>query len=646
MSRTDDARDKYRRLRAQGYSQGKAAKAVGYSEAWGYKLEREERDLQNRQAEAEGGMPKPLGELDGGVKDCLTDFLLFRETFLARRPVAWAADAAMRTVEWLTDRDEETFAVMNMPPGAGKTTLFTLDIPLWLMCGGGHGDPAIGRAIRIMLGSETKHVSKHYVTALRNMLERQRPFWDKVQKRGAEMTLIEAFGRFKPKKTLGEYELWRDDQFVVAQIGELEMYEKEPTAQAASREGGFLGERVDFAAWDDLVTKKNSRNAEVAEEMSSWFEEHAESRIEPGGVLLLVGQRLSNLDLYRNRLDATYVDLSGTQRRVYERVIYPAHNEATCDNGQLSETCTEWDGTTGCLLDGKRLHPHALAKARHKGRYRTVYQQEDSNPEDLLVQEAWIYGGTDSEDYEAEGCLDEDRSFFEWPEASAPLIDVVRVDPSVSKWWAFEWWALETEAPFREWLIWGQRKKMLAGTDSGFLDYNPRDKKHVGEMERLQNLSGDLGHPIRVWVVEQNAAHKYLFQTHAFRTWQHKWPKVAVYAHSTQSNKINDDFGVAALLPQSYKLGLSRLPYAKGIEVRNYVKLKIDELTKYPDYPTDDTVMADWFGKVRRQDILQRAKSVHRTDYNTPSEDLPAYLQGVPPYLGTPDYLGGMRVNA
>lgn len=617
--------------RGEGYSVENAAKFVKRSASWGWNLEAErKKQIEARtsyEAEHEPN-PKSLEQLDGGVRDTLTDFLLFREVFLARRPVAWAKDAAMRTVEWLTDRDEETFAVMNMPPGAGKTTLFTLDIPLWLMCGGGVGDPAVGRAIRIMLGSETKHVSKHYVVALRNMLERLNPFWDKRQQRRAEMTLIQAFGRFKPKKVLGEYSLWRDDQFTVAQIGELEMYEKEPTVQAASREGGFLGERVDFAAWDDLVTKKNSRNSDVADEMEEWFEEHAESRIEPGGVLLLVGQRLSNLDLYRKRLDANYMTLEGTQRPVYERVIYPAHNDNECANGGLSEDCTEWDGTEGCLLDGSRLTPNKLSKALSMGRYQTVYQQKDANPEDLLVQEAWIYGGTDSDGYEADGCLDHERGFFDWPDV--PLIDYMTVDPSVSKFWAFEWWALEPVEPFRSFLIWGQRRKMLAGTDNGFLDWNPKTRSHVGEMERLQVLSGELGHPIRVWVVEQNAAHKYVFQTHAFHEWQRKWPKVSVLSHSTQANKIDKDFGVESLIPQSYKLGLSRLPWAKGIEVRNYLKWKLDELTKYPDFPTNDTVMADWFGKNKREQILWRARALGRPDYGMSKADptQPGYMRG------------------
>ena len=597
---------------------------AGCSEQHVYNIKRRDRDARIHQEKLEGGEPRSLEQLDGGVKDCLTDFLLFRETFLARRPVAWAKDAAEKTVEWLTNHDEETYAVMNMPPGAGKTTLFTLDIPLWLMCGGGHGDPAIGRAIRIMLGSETKHVSIHYVIALRNMLERVNPFWDKKQKRRAEMTLPQAFGRFRPKRSLGEYDLWKNDQFVVAQIGELEMYEKEPTVQAASKEGGFLGERVDFAAWDDLVTRKNCRNADVADDMEAWFEEQAESRIEPGGVLLLVGQRLSNLDLYRKRLDATFTDLQGQQKQVYERVIYPAHDEMNCVNGGLSDDCTEWDGETGCLLDAQRLHPLALAKARSKGRYETVYQQKDANPEDLLVQEAWIHGGTDQDGYEADGCLDHDRGFFEWPDVEG-LIDYVCVDPSVSKWWAFEWWTLEPVAPFRSWLIWGQRKKMLAGTDSGFLDYNPKTLQHVGEMERLQQLSGELGHPIKVWVVEQNAAHKYVFQTHAYQTWQEKWPRVSVLSHSTQTNKIHQDYGIEALIPQSYKLGLSRLPWAKGIEVRNYLRWKIDELTKYPDYPTDDTVMADWFGKVRRPQILERAKSFNKKTADPVQPHVPGF---------------------
>lgn len=619
----------YRQGRAEGKSQEKAAKDAGLSAAWGYKIERQDRDTRKRQEQTEGGRPKTFEQLGKKAQRSLTDFNYFRKAFFARDDNPWANVAAEHAVAWLTNPDERDLGVWNMPPGAGKTTLVH-DLCVWLISGGGFQDPQKGRAIRIMLGSETKHVAKHLVVRLRQTLERPGLFYDKTKKVSAELCLLEEFGRFMPQKTLGEYSLWRDDQFVVAQVGDLGVYEKEPTVQAASRESGFLGERVDLAVWDDLVTRKNCRNSEIAEELATWFEDEAESRLEPGGVLILVGQRLSNLDLYRNRIDATFNDEDGEAHKVYHHITFPAHNETTCANhGNLGPGCVQWDGREqGCLLDAHRLSWKDLLRARSKGNYDTVYLQKDSNPEDVLVQEAWIYGGTDPDGYEADGCLDTDRGFYEWPQGHN-LIDVMRVDPSVSKWWAFEWWAVETVAPFREWLIWGQRRKMLAGTDSGFLDFNPKTGLHVGEMERLQNLSGELGHPIRVWVVEQNAAHKYVFQTHAFRTWQQKWPRVTVLAHSTQSNKIDQNFGVAALLPQSYKLGLSRLPYAQGTEVRNYVRYKIEELTKYPDYPTDDTVMADWFGKVRRQEILQRAKSLHTTNYNPPSRDTPSFLEPV-----------------
>lgn len=628
---------KYRRLRGQGFSQEQAAKKVGLSGAWGYKHERLEKKQIEIARENEPPPPKALHQLDGGVKDTLHDFNLFAETFLARRPVPWRLDAANRVVGWIMDRSKDTYAVLNMPPRAGKTTLFTLDIPLWLLCGGGIGDPEIGRAIRILLGHRVEKISKQYVVLMRNILDMERPFYDKEQRRDAELSFVEAFGRFRPRRTLGEYDLWRDNQFVVAQIGERAVYNKEPSVQAASQEGGFLGTRVDLSVWDDLVTSSNCRNIQVAEQTNDWWESEAEERIEPGGVNLLVGQRLGNLDLFRYQLDKMLTDGEGNQVRLYEHIIYPAHNDSTCTNTGVSDSCNQWDAKDeGCLLDAHRLNAAKLYQAMTKGRYRTVYQQEDANPEDILVHEAWIHGGEDSEGYPAEGCLDMQRGFYEWPDKPG-LVNYVCVDPSVANYWAVEWWAMEPEPPHTTWLIWGARKRLLAGTDEGFLDYNPRTQQQVGLMEEIQTLSGDLGHPIQVWVVEQNAAHKYLSQTHAFGLFKQRWPQVSVLTHETQKNKGDKDWGIQALLPMRYKLGLKRLPWAKGVEVRNFVKYKITELTKWPQYATDDTVMADWFGENRRKQILQRAEVLNRRDFGRQTDILqPRYMSDGPEM---PEYL-------
>ena len=62
----------------------------------------------------------------------------------------------------LASPDRE-FIDVNMFPGIGKTTLWAHDIPAWLITRGFVGDPAVGRALRMMWGSRVMKVSKHLV---------------------------------------------------------------------------------------------------------------------------------------------------------------------------------------------------------------------------------------------------------------------------------------------------------------------------------------------------------------------------------------------------------------------------------------------------------------------------------------------------
>jgi len=101
--------------------------------------------------------------------------------FLLRRPVPWRQDAADRVVEALQDRTARSYMVLNMPPGSGKSTLFTHDIPAWLICGGGLCDPLRGRATRVMLGSFGFRSAVHYVMRIRRLLESPRPFLRQVE---------------------------------------------------------------------------------------------------------------------------------------------------------------------------------------------------------------------------------------------------------------------------------------------------------------------------------------------------------------------------------------------------------------------------------------------------------------------------------
>jgi hypothetical protein len=606
----------------QGMSIAKSAKAVGRSQSWGKRQVKEYREKGGFIIHGDSSEPRQLSDLDGGVKDTLKDFSLFRKTFLCRDESLWAKDAADRIVERLLDKEQKDYVVINTPPGVGKTTLFTHDIPVWLICGGGSLDPAFGRALRILLGSKTKNVATHYVERLRRLLETRRPYYDKQSKRRAEISLIDSFGRFRPKTTEGEDYVWRRDQFTVAQLEDIDLYEKEPTVQAASRESGFLGERVDFYSWDDLAVRENSFNADLSAALGNWFEDEAETRLEPGGVGLLVGQRLSSIDLYRNRLDAIWTDETGEEHKRYDRIVYPAHFDEGCDGRHR-----QWDGESGCVLDETRLPWRELERVASKGNYRTVYLQEDHNYENQLVLPVWILGGTDPYGYEAPGCMDRDRGFYNWFPGQS--VDYVTVDPSAGNFWACEWWSLNVKTGIRS-LVWGHRKRMQAGD---FLDWNPKELVHVGLMEDLQTKSvSAFGHPIRCWIIEANAAHRYLFQYEHYRSWRKRWPLVDVISHVTQKNKADPELGVEATLPMGYRMGMKRLPgkhaeSATDMAQVSYVRQKVKELTEYPYGSTDDTVMADWFGEYNLENIKRIGAKFEHWGKRTEPPNLPPYLK-------------------
>jgi len=604
-----------------GLPVAEASRRLGIEKSTGYRWAKglkggETQTALAKKAQLEVPPPLPWEKLSIPAQEMLSDFNAFSEMALCRHPAAWRLDAAQRSVEYLLNKDERDYVVANVFPGSGKSTLWTLDIILWLLCGGGTKDPTYGRALRFLVGHESKIVSTHYVLRIRRMLELTRPYYDKEQQRRAEVCLAREFGRFKPDVQHGEESLWRADQFLVAQLQDIDLYEKEPTVQAASREAGFLGERIDYAVWDDLVTSKTMRTPEVSDSHAKWFEDEAETRIEPGGVCWLVGQRLGPLDLFRNRLDKQWVDDEGQSHQKYHHIVYPAHNEATCDGNHR-----QWDlKEEGCILDEYRLPWKEIIRLRNEPNFRVVYQQEDTDPSTALVLPVWIEGGLGPYLEEHPGCYDRERAFYEWPK-NVTTVNYCTVDVAASGWWACEWWAVEPRTTIN-YLIYGVRKKMGA---NDLLDWNNNEQKHVGLMEELQTGSVLAGHPIRVWIIEANACQRHLFQYEHFHRWKRKWGYVEVIAHQTQKNKLDPILGVEARIPMGYRIGRKRLPRKPGTDSLNYIKHKVHELTTYPSCKTTDTVMADWFGEANLEEIIRLGTKP--MEAWRPDVKLPPYLE-------------------
>lgn len=511
------------------------------------------------------------------------DFAYFRRRFLGRRSTPWQERAGyevLRQLEEARATNTRRFVVINAPPGSGKSTLFTHDIVCWLI--------ARDRTIRAMIGSGTERMARSYVGRVRRTLEREAPLKASAaaMMRGvgidAESTMAEDYGVFRPEDRA---EKWSAAEFTVRQIDGVDIDDKESTVSAWGMDSQFLGGRFDVVVWDDLVTKKNSKTAEGRAALAEWWDAEAETRIEPGGVLILQGQRINPDDLYRYCLNK----LDDDDTPMYVHINYPAHDEARCTH-EHGATALAWPD--GCLLDPIRLPFKFLNghKRRNPKAYNLQYQQQDDYGDAGLVLMEWITGDTDRDGYPSPGCLDKQRGILEPP---VHLLDGigwshVTVDPSPTEWWGVIWWLWDPSAQQR--IIIDIHRRRLAPQD--FLSYDIESGEWGGILHQMWLDSNRLRIPLQMVVVEINAAQRWLLQQPHVQRWQ-KMTGVTFVGHTTNVNKSDPKYGVESI-GDEFRQGLVRIPWNGGV-ARSKSEELIHELVRYPDGETDDLVMSTWF---------------------------------------------------
>jgi hypothetical protein len=583
--------------RSQGASQKEAAAIAGFGESTARALERKR---QERLPTDEAGRlkrqrdPLTIRELGPEADRALRDFGYFQRRYFGRIAYAWQIEAAEKVVELLASPHKE-FLVVNAPPGSGKSTLFAHDIPAWLT--------VRNRQIRGMIGSATSNLAAGYTDRLRRTLGRTLPQKnpdDEIQ-RGlaldAETTLSADFGRFQ---AVGD--MWTRDSFVVQQHEDMGMIaEKEATWSAYGMDAGYIGQRFDFVIWDDLVDPKKQRTIEAQEALQDYWDDVSEPRLEPGGLLVLQGQRFSSNDLYRYCLDKVVgedIDFDTGEvlgrKPKYHHILYKAHYEEKCLHAETHKRGAP-AYPNGCLLNPERLPWRELSShmANRSERFEVVYQQQDVDPATVLVPKAWIYG---NDGYP--GCVDEDRDRLELPKnpdgsnaLAGDLVSYMTVDPSPTKFWALEWWVYQATVEYR-WLMDLERRPMEANE---FLDFNHATQRFTGILEEWAQTSVDLNVPITHVIVEHNAAQRFLLQYDTVRQWMSR-RNIEIIGHNTHRNKSDPDFGVESIR-EHYKFGRKRLPYKRDSDGFICSMKLINELTTYPHGKTDDCVMADWFGE-------------------------------------------------
>ncbi len=545
----------------------------------------------------------PVDRLSERARRGLDDFDYFRRVYLGRVPSPWQVDAAYKIVNFL-ESDEKEFLVLNCPPGAGKSTLFH-DVAVWVI--------VRNRAIRVMIGSVSQTLAKQYSRRIRETLERPVPLQPdpEMVRRGlalnAESCVSLDYGRFKPG-TQGA--LWRAEEFIVEQQTTGGLDNKEPTVSAYGIDSEFIGHRADLVLFDDVASPENAKESAARDKLLERWDSMAEARVDPGGVLAVIGQRLGPGDIYAHCLaKVTYDDFGdeydGTdqtsqavdepvKKQKYHHLTYKAYYEEL-DTGPASRTTKAPPWPEGPLLDPFRLSWRDLSYIKHSNpqKFQVVYQQEDLEQGNYLIERTWATGGFGVDGVLYPGCIDRDRRPGHIPPGlRQPIISIASVDPSPTQFWAVQWWLYQPETNLR-YLIDVERCKLTA---EELLGYNVGSGEYSGIMEQWQERSDELGYPISHWIVEVNAAQRFLLAHDFVRRWQ-ALHGVNVVPHTTSRNKLDENLGVEALLPALWRTGQVRLPTM----TENWKTLAfIDEMTSWTRDKKrgTDLVMAHWFAEL------------------------------------------------
>ena len=604
---------RYWKLRGEGKNIVRAAAGAGVSRATAQRWEKQRvntsegwtpvseikdvKGVKRVAAMIEAGLPGPiaLDKLGERAKRGLEDFAYFRLVYFGHPSTPWQLDLVNRLMAAIASENREYIDV-NCPPGTGKSTLMH-DFVCWLICR--------DRTVRVLMGGSTAVNASKALNQVRRSLERVIPLRadPKNIARGiavdAETTLAKDYGRFKPT----DREIWTREAIVVMQhAGAGAIEEKDPTVSSFGAGTEFTGGRYNVCIWDDMVSPQKVSSPDYREELEDLWVKTCEPRTEPEGICLLVGQRLAPDDLHRFVLDmvqppeddddvdqvdeeAEVVVDPGRANMKYQHVVYKAHYDDRCTGVHRK---SDPPFPEGCVLDPYRVPWRDIASMRENtgANFNIVFQQEDAEPDKVLVQKHWVYG-----DSSHIGCIDLDRDVWEIPRglSNAACIVVATCDPSPTMFWSIQLWVYDTGSKQR-FLIDHVRQKMEAPR---LLEFDPvKEGRYTGIMEEWQEQSERIGFPIQTWIIENNAAQRFMLQMAHFRNWRIA-RGVDVIPHSTQGpHKADPNFGVQTLSTQ-WRTGRVRLPW-KGEGKIKSLRL-VDEVTRYPNVRTDDCVMAEWF---------------------------------------------------
>lgn len=617
----------FERALERGCTMAEAAREAGVGYSWAKKYSKGIRnpssnataaryDLRRKLTKAEGvGRPLLRTEMCDEALQALEDFPYFRRRYMGRATPPWQLEVAGQVEAALRSPDRE-YIVENVAPGFGKSLLLT-DLGAWAT--------ARDRSLRGLFGSAVMTNARRQCHQLRRTLERTSLVL--ASESDMRMGAVDAvgvlaadYGLFRP---IGRQDIWRTEEFVVVQANQEAIESKEPTWSAVGMDSEFLGNRFNLMFWDDLATDATIRTTESIEKQRDWWDGTAETRLEPGGALFLVGQRMGADDLYRYCLDKILPDDEeeddpdlDTAPRMYTHILWPAHDQTKCQGEHGLDAPPQ---PVGCMLDPTRFTRKDMRKAESKPRtWQIQYQQENANPIEATVQRIWVDGGVDHNGERYPGCWDTHRPIgYLDPAVKGRKISFLTTDPGTAKFWAIQWWVYTPDAGNFLWLM-DTFKGRAAASD--ILGKDPITDKPYGIAVDWITRAKDAGYPITHWVFEHNNAQRW-FQQEPYRDLWCRSNNVRIIEQMTTGvNKLDKDLGVDSI-KDWFRFGRIRLP-AMGNAKPVSMKL-VDEVLRHPNAGTDDQVMACWFAVYNLPRLGRRNDQAHYSRVTPAVRDLP-----------------------
>jgi hypothetical protein len=167
-----------------------------------------------------------------------------------------------------------------------------------------------------------------------------------------------------------------------------------------------------------------------------------------------------------------------------------------------------------------------------------------------------LIGGIASDGVDYPGCVDRDRFPGNITRGlKPPWVSIISVDPSPANFWGVIWTVYQPDLDLYH-VVDIERCKLTA---EELLGYDMATGSYHGILDEWLDRAEDMGYPVSHIIVEINAAQRFLLAHDFVRRWQ-ALRQVMVIPHTTSRNKLDENFGLEALIPPVVRSGSLRLP--------------------------------------------------------------------------------------